>query len=94
MLERIESHGTTEVALLNLKGRAKQYTRSYVRSLQSAIKAHNEGLATNSPLSPNTLIEEGPFGPRGGRGYRLVPRDPLIAVAEEAKEALEKGERI
>lgn len=83
-LSRITAKGIAAYALLGLKGRAKQYESRYRASLSNAVAAHNDGVATNSPLSSNIVIEAGPFGPKGGQGYRLAAIEPLVEVAEKA----------
>lgn len=53
-----------------LGGSAKNWSRKYNKRLNSAIWAHNNKLATNSPIDINLLIEEDPR-----KGFKLTPRD-------------------
>jgi hypothetical protein len=80
--------GISETELLDLRGKAKNYAMSYRRSLESAIDAHNKGLAVNSPIAKNTMIETGPFGPKGGHGYRLA----IDLLTQAAIQKLAEGE--
>lgn len=79
-LDLIPAEGIATNTLLDLSGEARKYAMKYERSLLSAISAHNAGTASNSPIDSSVKIEAGPFGPRGGQGYRLT-RDPLTQVA-------------
>lgn len=93
-LSTIAGTGATGISLnnlLSLRGRAKNYASSYARSLRSAIDAHNAGTASNSPIPAGQFIEEGHYGPRGGRAFRLASLEPILAVAIEVL-AAEAGE--
>ena len=79
-LAAIPDTGVSWTALLDLHGNAKRYQMAYMRSVRSAIAAHNSGTAKNSPLPADVQIVEGPFGPKGGQGVRLA-REALIEVA-------------
>lgn len=80
-LSRITAEGITEGALLDLRGKAKNWDGRYRQSLAAAVEAHNEGRAQNSPL-PRVPIDYMAVGPRGGNGYRLRT-DPAVELAEQ-----------
>jgi hypothetical protein len=82
-IRQIPPDGISQTQLLDLRGAAKTYSMKYVASLRSAIDRCNDGSAPNSPLRSTQRIETGPFGPKGGLGYRLV-EEPLVALAHEA----------
>lgn len=50
-------------------GTAKKWDRRYKSRLKSAITAHNNGIATNSPVNPKLQILEDTRS-----GFMLVPR--------------------
>jgi hypothetical protein len=56
-------------AIALLRGEAAKWDRRYTRSLRNAINAHNNGLATNSPVDPRMKIVED-----NKAGYKLVPK--------------------
>lgn len=91
-LKQITEEGIGKNALLALKGNAKNFAASYNRSLQSAIEAHNNGTAHNSPLPTTARIATGPFGERGGHGYMLV-HDPFEKIVGEAAKLMEDEEK-
>lgn len=74
--------GLSTANCVRLRGSAKDYSSKYERSLRSAVEAHNTGTALNSPLPSSAKIEEGNFGPLGGRAWRAVI-DPLLDAAEK-----------
>ena len=71
-LAQITPRGEAAYAIMGLRGRAKNYAGRYARSLENAVKAHNAGLASNSPLPGDAIVVSGHVGPRGGWGYRLL----------------------
>ena len=83
-IRSIPADGIAQHALLNLRGKAKQYALKYRASLQSAIDRCNDRAAPNNPLRDTQRIETGRFGPNGGLGYRLVDTEPLVTLAHEA----------
>jgi hypothetical protein len=76
------SAGVSSAQVLDLKGRARSYEARYRRSLEAAIDAHNDRRAANSPIPSSDRVVIGPFGPQGGRRYR-VEYEPIVEVARE-----------
>ena len=60
--------------LMDLSGKAKEYRSKYVQSIHNAVEAHNQNKLKESPIDKDYFIQIGPYGVRGGYGFRLVPR--------------------
>lgn len=73
-LSKITSKGVACYSIMNLRGNAKNYRSKYVQSIHNAVEAHNQKVATNSPINADLHILIGPFGKKGGYGFKTVPR--------------------
>lgn len=62
--------GRALYVMLDLRGRASNYSGRYAASVANAVLRHNSGeCGDDCPIPPDAHISAGAVGPRGGFGY-------------------------
>lgn len=79
--------GISEAGALDLSGAAHRYAATYARSIESAVKGHNEAhpgerCAPNCPVgTDDSLILRESWGPQGGRRWCTTRWDRMAETA-------------
>lgn len=61
-------------SLMDLHGKAWLYKSRYEWHLENAVRKYNSAVIKNKNISNDYLIKLGKFGPRGGHGFKVIPR--------------------
>ncbi len=61
-------------SLMDLHGKALLYKQRYEWHLENAVRKYNSAIIKNKDIPNDHVIQIGKFGPRGGHGFKVIPR--------------------